>query len=433
MPSQPLEQAYEDGLGALAMELARARRRTDELFTLVPDALQFERPIAERHRIAFYVGHLEAFDVNLLLRQHGRPELVEPLDRLFAFGIDATDGNLPHEQPEDWPPLDDIRAYAHRTRARIDASLADTSRRPHDPQFGTRLHAAIEHRWMHAETLAYLLNRVSLTRPVRALPARHREPDYDTVAVEAGEVLLGSREGFAWDNELEAHRVALPAFRIDRYQVTNAQFLRFIEAGGYAQRRYWGAEAWIWRATHAVEHPAAWQRGEDGWLLYSRADRISFQADWPVYVSHAEASAYARWAGRRLPTEAQWQRAAYGSADGPYPWGDAAPDTRRGNVDNARWDPLPVDAHPQGASACGAQGLLGNGWEWTRTVFAPFAGFRSAAFYPGYSADFFDGRHFVLKGGSAHTARVLLRPSFRNWFQPHYPYVFSGFRCVDES
>ncbi len=433
MPSQPLEHADDGELAVLVTELARARRRTDELFTLVPEALLFERPIAERHRIAFYLGHLEAFDVNLLLRQNGRPQLVDPLDRLFAFGIDPADGDLPHDRPEDWPLLDEIRAYTRRTRARVDAWLAETPRRRHDSQMHMRLHAAVEHRWMHAETLAYLLNRLPLTRRVRAGWARHREPDYDTVAVGAGEVLLGTRDRFGWDNEFDAHRVAVPAFRIDRHMVTNAQFLRFVEAGGYTERRYWSTDDWQWRTTHAVEHPAAWRHGEDGWLLNSRADLIPFQADWPVYVSHAEAMAYARWSGQQLPTEAQWQRAAYGNGDAPYPWGDALPDAERGNFDFARWDPMPVDAHPRGASASGALGMLGNGWEWTRSVFAPFAGFRAAEFYPGYSADFFDGRHFILKGGSGHTARGLLRPSFRNWFQPHYPYVFAGFRCVEES
>jgi ergothioneine biosynthesis protein EgtB len=427
-----LGRACDTELATLARDLAQARERTDEVFGLVPAGLLFERPIAERHRLAFYVGHLEAFDVNLLLREHERPALVDPLDRLFAFGIDPIDGALPQDRPEDWPPLDAIRTYLRRSRAHVDAWLGERYLKPHDSQMLTRLCVAIEHRWMHAETLAYLLNRVRLARPVRQITAQWREPGPETVAVAAGEVTLGNSGGFGWDNEFEPQRIALPAFRIDRHMVTNAQFLRFLEAGGYAQRRYWRAEDWLWRTRQAVEHPAAWQRSTEGWLLCSRDDLIPFQADWPAYVSHAEAAAYARWAGRQLPTEAQWQRAAYGDGDAPYPWGDASPDAQRGNFDFTRWDPMPVDAHPRGASACGALGLLGNGWEWTRTVFAPFSGFRAAHFYPGYSADFFDGRHFVLKGGSAHTAHRLLRRSFRNWFQPNYPYVFAGFRCVDE-
>jgi formylglycine-generating enzyme required for sulfatase activity len=162
-------------------------------------------------------------------------------------------------------------------------------------------------------------------------------------------------------------------------------------------------------------------------------DLLPLPKQWPVYVSQAEASAYARWAGRNLPTEAQWQRAAYGTPEGrenPYPWGEVPPHSGLGNFNFCGWDPVPLGAFPENRSAFGVMGLLGNGWEWTSTVFAPFPGFRAFACYPGYSADFFDGKHFVLKGGSARTAACMLRRSFRNWFQPHYPYVHAGFRCV---
>jgi formylglycine-generating enzyme required for sulfatase activity len=162
-------------------------------------------------------------------------------------------------------------------------------------------------------------------------------------------------------------------------------------------------------------------------------DLVPLPLQWPVYVSHAEASAYVRWAGKTLPTEAQWQRAAYGTpqdCEHAYPWGDAPPLPGLGNFDFRGWDPVPVGAFPQNRSAFGVTGLLGNGWEWTSSLFVPFNGFRPFACYPGYSADFFDGRHYVLKGGSARTASCLLRRSFRNWFQPHYPYVYAGFRCV---
>ena len=160
---------------------------------------------------------------------------------------------------------------------------------------------------------------------------------------------------------------------------------------------------------------------------------VALPLDWPVYVSHAEANAYARWAGKRLPTEAEWHRAAYGSEDGrerSYPWGDAAPGSRLGNFDFCRWEPTPVNAFPEGQSAYGVCDMLGNGWEWTSSVFAPFRGFEPFPFYRGYSADFFDGKHFVLKGGSARTAACMLRRTFRNWFQAHYQYVYAGFRCV---
>jgi formylglycine-generating enzyme required for sulfatase activity len=165
-------------------------------------------------------------------------------------------------------------------------------------------------------------------------------------------------------------------------------------------------------------------------------EAIPLPAAWPVYVSHSEASAYARWRGMRLPTEAEYHRAAYGVPRGlerAYPWGDDAPDATRGHFDFAGWDPRPVGQYPAGRSAWGVDDLLGNGWEWTSTVFAPFPGFTPLPSYPEYSADFFDGRHYVLKGASQATARDLLRRSFRNWFRPHYPYVYAAFRCVSES
>ena len=138
--------------------------------------------------------------------------------------------------------------------------------------------------------------------------------------------------------------------------------------------------------------------------------------DWPVYVSQAEASAYARWKGRRLMTEAEWHRAAEGATPG--------------HVDFAGFDPIPVGSHPQTASVWGVYELIGNGWEWTSTVFAPFAGFAPMRSYPEYSADFFDGRHYVMKGGSPATAIELTRPSFRNWFRGNYPYVYAKFRTA---
>jgi formylglycine-generating enzyme required for sulfatase activity len=162
-------------------------------------------------------------------------------------------------------------------------------------------------------------------------------------------------------------------------------------------------------------------------------DEMPLPLSWPVYVSHAEAAAYGRWAGKRLPTEAEWQRAAYGSIGGAergYPWGSETPGPEHGYFDFERWDPAPVDAFPRGRSAFGLDGLLANGWEWTASPFAPYAGFKPFPFYEGYSANFFDGKHYVMKGGSPRTDRSMLRRSFRNWFQPHYPYVYAGFRCT---
>jgi len=176
------------------------------------------------------------------------------------------------------------------------------------------------------------------------------------------------------------------------------------------------------------------------WLLTGRPvfegksmfDLVSLPPAWPVYVSQAEAVAYARWRGARLPTEAEFQRAAYGSPGGErtHPWGEAPPDASRGVFDFASWDPEAAGSHPKGASAWGVEDLVGNGWEWTSTPFGPFPGFEAMASYPEYSADFFDGEHVIMKGASMATAKELLRPTFRNWFRVRYPYVYATFRCA---
>jgi ergothioneine biosynthesis protein EgtB len=223
---------------------------------------------------------------------------------------------------------------------------------------------------------------------------------------------------FGWDNEFEAHIVDVPEFTIDKYKVTNGQFLRFIEEGGYDDRSLWTEADWDWKAAQGISHPMFWVRRGNAWAYRSMFHEIPLPLDWPVYTSHAEASAYARWAGKCLPTEAQWHRAAHG-ARGQYP-------------PSAAWDPAPVNASALGVSAYGVAGLVANGWEWMSTEFAPFPGFRPFASYPGYSAQFFDGQHYVLKGGSVRTAACMLRRSFRNWFQPHYQYVYAGFRCASD-
>jgi iron(II)-dependent oxidoreductase len=427
---------------------AQARARTDEIFAIVrPDSL-YERPIAERHRIIFYLGHLEAFDWNLLReRVLGLEAFHSDFDKLFAFGIDPVNGALPSDQPIDWPSAADARRYVERIRRNIDSGLgtlqsADWDSNPVGADFTAKslLNVAIEHRLMHAETLAYMLHRLPLERKVRkqAKPELIAPPFAPTmIDIPAGRATLGlsrsNQDTFGWDNEFEARGVDVAAFAIDKYKVTNGQYLDFVAGGGYENPAWWREEDWNWRTVENIRHPAFWSRNRDRWYGRTMFDEIPLALDWPVYVSQAEASAYARWAGKSLPTEAQWQRAAYGTENGPerrFPWGAAAPNPSKGNFDFHSWDPTPVAAFPEGESAFGVADLLGNGWEWTSSRFEPFPGFQRFSFYPGYSADFFDGKHYVMKGASARTAACMLRRSFRNWFQPHYQYVYAGFRCV---
>ncbi len=438
----------------LLEQLEDARRRSDDLFAVVkPDSL-YERPIAERHRIVFYIGHLEAFDWNLFHeRILGLKSFHPEFDRLFAFGIDPVGGGLPTDQPADWPSIAAVQDYVRKIRAVLDDKLSDAllnSSLPTSDGFSlnTLLNVAIEHRLMHAETLAYMLHQLPLDRKVQE-KVRENESlsviapavDRRIIEIPAGVVTLGLERGsesFGWDNEYEAYTVNVPPFAIDQYKVTNRQYLDFINAGGYETRAFWSDdesndEDWNWKSHQGISHPAFWKWDGTQWLYRTMFDDVPLPLDWPVYVSQAEAKAYAKWAGKSLPTEAEWQRAAYATPHGDeraYPWGDEAPDDSFGNFDFARWNAVPVNAFPEGHSAFGVQGMLGNGWEWTSTQFAPFPGFQRFPFYPGYSADFFDGKHYVMKGGSARTAACMLRRTFRNWFQAHYQFVYTGFRCV---
>jgi iron(II)-dependent oxidoreductase len=424
--------------------LGEAREQSDKLFGIVRQDSLYERPIPERHRIVFYLGHLDAFDWNLLREPAGVARPFDPqFDRLFAFGIDPVGGGLPSDLPADWPSLTEVHRYNAVVREKLDARLGtfltdDTTVQPGGFSPSVLLHVAIEHRLMHVETLAYMFHQLPHERKLRPqLQSAEVTPSaipiqFEMVEVPAGSITLGlasSDSGtFGWDNEYQAHSVHVPSFAIDRYKVTNGQFLEFLNAGGYEDRAYWSESDWNWRMDRGISHPGFWSLDPNGWHYRAMFEDIPLPLDWPVYVSRAEAAAYARWARKSLPTEAQWQRAAYGT-----PQGGELYHPRPGNCDFLRWDPAPVNAFPDSSSASGAVEMVGNGWEWTASPFAPFPGFEPFPFYPGYSANFFDGQHFVMKGASPRTAACMLRPSFRNWFQPHYPYMYAGFRCVTPS
>jgi ergothioneine biosynthesis protein EgtB len=425
-------------------QLADARQRTDRLFGIVKTASLYERPIAERHRIIFYIGHLEAFDWNLLHDSFlGLKSFHPEFDRLFAFGIDPVGGGLPTDQPSEWPSLAAVQEYVTGLRAALDERLPDALDSNSSGRDGfsmsTLLNVAIEHRLMHAETLAYMLHQLPLdqkTRRTESLDLVTSPVNHRSIEIPAGAVTLGldhTSNAFGWDNEYQAHVVHVPVFSIDQYKATNQQYLEFMAAGGYENSAFWSADDWDWKSQKGISHPAFWKRDGDQWLYRTMFSDVPLPLGWPVYVSHAEAKAYAKWVGKSLPTEAEWQRAAYATPRGEersYPWGNEAPSAKLGNFDFAQWNPAPVNAFPAGQSALGVHGMVGNGWEWTSTEFAPFPGFEPFPFYRGYSADFFDGRHFVLKGGSARTASCMLRRTFRNWFQAHYQFAYTGFRCV---
>jgi ergothioneine biosynthesis protein EgtB len=431
----------------LQQRLEAAWERTDRLFDLLEPAAMTARPIPLRHPFIFYLGHLPAFGWNqvcrgLLGRSSPRPEF----DDLFERGIDPPDTGPAEVAPMRWPEVGEVLAYRDHVRDELRAAFDLTDRWASDDimaRGGRAFSVVLEHELMHHETLLYMLAELDagLKRPPEGMPPPSLETGATRhpVLIPGGEATLGARFEaipFGWDNEFPQKVVRVPAFQIDSTPVTNGEFLEFVRDGGYERPEHWTGEGWKWRVERDQEHPHAWSCRDDEWFVRSSFDEHPLVRvfDWPAQVSWAEASAFARWEGRRLPTEGEFHRAAYGTPDGgvrSWPWGEASPAPRHGNFGYKHWMPTPVGSHPEGASAYGVHELVGNGWEWTSSLFAPFPGFTAyMPNYQGYSADFFDNRHYVVLGGSWATDGALLRRSMRNWFQPHYPYVFGKFRCV---
>jgi iron(II)-dependent oxidoreductase len=435
---------------AAAAWYRRNRARSRALFDLLVEEAYYSQPIALRHPIVFYEGHLPGFSFNTLVKKGlGRASINPRLEALFARGIDphetqagGSSGSGGAGRSDGWPARDEVHAFADEAdRQVIDALLHADVDRPGDPLLdrAEAVFAILEHEVMHQETLLYMWHRLPLAQ--KRKPAGYQPrvggvaPPSEWIEIPAGCATLGVPRGanaFGWDNEFPALSANVAAFAIERHDVTNARYLEFVDAGGYRDPQWWRADDWAWLQREAVAHPLFWERDGDRWLWRGMFDLVPLPPAWPVYVSQAEASAYARWRGARLPTEAEFQRAAYGSPAGErvHPWGDAPPDASRGVFDFSSWDPEAAGSHPRGASAWGVEDLVGNGWEWTSTVFAPFPGFQAMASYPEYSADFFDGEHIVMKGAATATAKELLRPAFRNWFRARYPYVYATFRCA---
>jgi ergothioneine biosynthesis protein EgtB len=424
----------------------RNRERSQTLFDLLSPEAYYSRPIALRHPIVFYEGHLAAFAVNTIVKKAlGRPGIDERLETLFARGIDPEDERAAAERTiARWPERAAVQAFANAADALVIDVLINADLSGRSPTGVSPVEAVftvLEHEAMHQETLLYIWQRLRYEhkrRPDAGRPiVSDARPEQRRVRVPAGRATLGADRGaiaFGWDNEFPALAVDVPAFEIDAHDVTNGAYLEFVEAGGYATPEYWSAEAFAWLRAEGHRWPLFWEREGDRWFWRGMFERVPLPLAWPVYVSHAEAAAFARWRGSRLPGEAEFHRAAYGTPDGherAQPWGEEPADPARGNFDFVHWDPVPAGSFPAGRSAWGIEDLVGNGWEWTATVFDGFPGFRPMPSYPEYSADFFDGQHFVMKGASPSTARELVRRSFRNWFRPLYPYVFATFRTCD--
>ncbi|MFH8369961.1 ergothioneine biosynthesis protein EgtB [Streptomyces sp. NPDC018031] len=340
------------------------------------------------------------------------------------------------------PPAE-ARRYVAEVRGRV-LDVLDRS-----PLHGTPLVDAgfafgmiAQHEQQHDETMliTHQLRRgpAVLTAPAPPGPPAGAGLLPAEVLVPAGPFTMGtSTEPWALDNERPAHRRDTPAYFIDTVPVSNGAYLRFIEDGGYRDRRWWTAAGWDLVREHDLRAPLFWRPDGRQWLRRRFGVVEPVPEEEPVlHVSWYEADAYARWAGRRLPTEAEWEKAArYDPSSGRslrYPWGDAEPGPAHANLGQRHLRPAPVGSYPEGASPLGVRQLIGDVWEWTGDDFLPYPGF--AAFpYREYSEVFFGSDHKVLRGGSFAVDPVVCRGTFRNWDLPVRRQIFAGFRTARDA
>jgi iron(II)-dependent oxidoreductase len=298
----------------------------------------------------------------------------------------------------------------------------------------------VQHEHQHRETMLATIGLLDHPYPlgVDTSASPRRGAQGGEVRLPGGAFVLGSDvEPWAYDNERPGHQVELAPFRIDVTPVPNADYQQFVDAGGYDDERLWTRAGWSWRHDASLEHPAGWRRdGERGWHLTRFGHDLDLPVDEPVqHVCWYEADAFARWAGKRLPSEAEWEYAASWAPQGVkrrYPWGDEDPTPARANLGHRAAGPHAVGSHPGGASPDGVLGLVGDVWEWTTSPFGGYPGF-GAFPYREYSEVFFGDEYRVLRGGSWATHPSACRATFRNWDYPIRRQIFAGFRCARDA
>jgi len=428
-----LEEILGSRQAALAGALAEATEYTDSLLAPLDDDELMRQFTPLQSPLVWDIAHIAHYEELWLVRKiTGGEATDERLDDVYdAFAHSRADrGGLQLLGPED------ARGFRASVRERSLDNL-DRLEQAADPRLARDDYAVglvVQHELQHAETMCQTLQAApGLEYPLSDEPPAVPMHAAGDVLVPGGPFELGtSSEPWAYDNEREAHTVDLPAFRIDVAAVTNAAYGEFIGDGGYRERRHWSDAGWEWLRDERAEAPLAWLRNGAGFMRrrFGRIEEIP--AAEPVqHVCYFEAEAYARWAGRRLPSEAEWEKAATCTPQGEklvQPWGDAS-HTGRANTGRARFAPSPVGAYPAGISPWGCHGMIGDVWEWTSSPFTAYPGF-TAFPYREYSEVFFGGDYRVLRGGSWATHPYVARATFRNWDHPQRRQIFSGFRTA---
>lgn len=424
----------------IAVRLEQVRERTLSLIAGLDWQTLERQHIPILSPMVWDLGHIAHFEELWLCQEVAG---LEPLVAEFATMFDAVLNPRPTRRDLPLPVARTLWDYCSRVRARALTALEDPA-----IDSGTELvnrgfvyEMVAEHEEQHQETMLQLLQVLEsptyLPAQRRRLPTGRQLPD-SMVLIPAGPFRMGGQgSGFAYDNELTAHEVSLPSYWIDKAPVSCGQFLEFIEDRGYARPELWSAEGKRWLADTRIEAPANWiRRDGEWWERYMNLEQ-SLCHDHPViHVCYFEAEAYSRWAGKRLPSEAEWEKAALwdpvAEAVRPYPWGDNPADSSRANLDQLAFQPAAIGAYPEGASAYGVEQLIGDVWEWTSSDFLPYPDFRAFP-YAEYSEIFFGSDYKVLRGGSWATRPAVARGTFRNWDYPIRRQIFAGFRCAGDA
>mgnify|MGYP002652346801 CR=1 FL=1 len=418
----------------LATVLTRARARTAGLVDCVDENDLVAQHSAIMSPLVWDLAHIGNQEELWLVRDVGGREPVRrDIDELYdAFKHARKDRPaLPLLGPAE------ARSYVAQVRTKVldvlDVAPLQGSRLT---QSGFAFAMIAQHEQQHDETMLATHQLRTGPQVLHAPPAPAGRAVGGEIIVPAGEFTMGtSDDPWALDNERPAHRVSLPAFAIDTVPVTNAQYAQFIAAGGYTRPELWTERGWAHRQEAGLVAPQFWEQDAGGrWWRRRFGEMVPVQPDQPVvHVCWFEADAYARWAGRRLPTEAEWEKAArWDPATGEsrrYPWGDTEPTAVQANLGQAHLEPAAVGAYPAGASPLGVEQLVGDVWEWTSSEFLPYPGFEAFP-YREYSEVFFGGDYKMLRGGSFGTDPVACRGTFRNWDHPVRRQIFAGFRCA---
>ncbi len=406
--------------GALAGDLEEARRRSLDLLAPLSEDDQVTQHSPLMSPLVWDLAHVGHYEELWLLRAVARTQPLNPLhdDIYDAF-------RHPRRDRSRLALLGPVEARSHISvvRGRVLDVLERVEFDPATPLLaeGFVYRMVAQHEHQHDETMLATLQLMDRPYPHEAVPAPPGRPlAHAEVFVPGGPFVMGTdADPWAYDNERPAHSVDVAPFWIDTAPVTNRAYREFMAAGGYQEARWWSEAGWKWRTEAGLSAPEFWQpEGAGSYSLVRYGERIPVPADEPVqHVCFYEAEAYAAWAGKRLPTEAEWEKAAHGAGQ------DQA------NLGQRHFGPAPVGAYPGGASAWGAEHMLGDVWEWTASDFLPYPGFASFP-YKEYSEVFFGSDYKVLRGGSWATHPLVARTTFRNWDFPIRRQIFSGFRCA---